>query len=79
MKFAPLTAALVIAASGTAFAEGLDADGDGMVTINEAIAMFPDVTVEQFSEADSNDDGALDADELAAAQDAGLIPLANET
>ena len=37
----------------------------------------PDVTPEAFSTADANDDGALDAEELAAAQEAGLIP--NET
>ncbi len=48
-----------------------------MVMIDEPISMHPDDTPEAFSEADANDDGVLDADELAAAQEAGLIP--NET
>lgn len=77
MKLATLTSAIVLTAATAAFAEGLDADGDGMVTIEETVAMYPDVTPEAFSEADANDDGALDAEELAAAQEAGLIP--NET
>lgn len=77
MKLATLTSAIVLTAATAAFAEGLDANGDGMVTIEETVAMYPDVTVEAFSEADTNDDGVLDAEELAAAQEAGLIP--NET
>ncbi|WP_282181794.1 hypothetical protein [Aliiroseovarius marinus] len=77
MKLATLTSAIVLTAATAAFAEGLDANGDGMVTIEETVAMYPDVTPEAFSTADANDDGVLDAEELAAAQEAGLIP--NET
>ncbi|NDW54070.1 EF-hand domain-containing protein [Aliiroseovarius sp. PrR006] len=77
MKLATLTSAIVLTAATAAFAEGLDANGDGMVTIEETVAMYPDVTAETFSTADTNDDGVLDAEELAAAQEAGLIP--NET
>ncbi|WP_298562501.1 hypothetical protein [uncultured Aliiroseovarius sp.] len=77
MKLATLTSAIALTAATAAFAEGLDANEDGMVTIEETVAMYPDVTTEAFSEADTNDDGVLDAEELAAAQEAGLIP--NET
>jgi len=77
MKLATLTSAIVLTAATATFAEGLDANEDGMVTIEETVAMYPDVTAEAFSEADTNDDGVLDAEELAAAQEAGLIP--NET
>ncbi|WP_432448123.1 hypothetical protein [Aliiroseovarius marinus] len=74
MKIASFASVLVLAASSAAFADGLDADGDGVVTIDEMVSMYADVTPEAFSTADTNDDGTLDADELAAAQEAGLIP-----
>ena len=37
-------------------------------------AVMPEVTVESFSTMDLNADGALDAAEVEAAQEAGLIP-----
>ncbi|MCK0141603.1 EF-hand domain-containing protein [Aliiroseovarius sp. F20344] len=77
MKLATLTSVIVMTAATAAFAEGIDADGDGVVTVDEAVAMHPDLTPEAFSTADANDDGVLDAEELAAALEAGLIP--NET
>ncbi|WP_113912639.1 EF-hand domain-containing protein [Roseovarius dicentrarchi] len=65
----------------TAFAAGtladMDTNGDGLLTVEEVQAAYPEMTAEQFSEADANADGALDDAELTAAQDAGLIP-ANE-
>ena len=51
-----------------------DANGDGLITIEEVQAVYPDVTAEQFSEMDVNADGALDADEMQAAQTAGQLP-----
>lgn len=51
----------------------LDANGDGMVTVDEVQAMFPDMTADNFSEMDINDDGLLDGDELTAAEEAGMI------
>lgn len=52
----------------------LDTDGDGLVTLDEAQAAYPEITPESFTEMDSNADGALDEEEVAAAQDAGKMP-----
>ena len=60
-------------ASGVA-ASDPDANGDGVLTIDEVQAVMPDVTAEGFSQMDLNADGSLDAAEVQAAQDAGLMP-----
>lgn len=52
----------------------IDTNGDGLVTIDEAQAVFPDMAVETFTAMDLNADGALDTEEMAAAQEAGLMP-----
>lgn len=52
----------------------IDTNGDGLVTIDEAQAVFPDMAVETFTAMDLNADGALDSEEVAAAQEAGLMP-----
>ena len=52
----------------------LDANGDGLLTIDEVQAAYPDVTAESFAEMDLNADGALEEDEIAAAEEAGLMP-----
>lgn len=51
----------------------MDADGDGLLTIAEVQAAMPEVTTDQFNALDANADGALDADEVKAAQDAGAL------
>ncbi|MDU8929817.1 EF-hand domain-containing protein [Alisedimentitalea sp. MJ-SS2] len=51
----------------------LDANGDGMITIEEMQAVYTDTTAEAFSEMDTNGDGALDDGEMQAAQESGLI------
>ena len=66
-----LTAAL---ATSVAAATAADANGDGVLTIDEVQAVMPDITAEAFNVMDLNADGALDADEVQAAQDAGLMP-----
>ncbi|MEM6941093.1 MAG: hypothetical protein AAF943_07275 [Pseudomonadota bacterium] len=55
-------------------ASEVDANGDGILSVAEVQAVFPDVTVEQFAAMDLNSDGALDDNEVQAAQDAGLMP-----
>ena len=55
-------------------AEELDVNGDGFVTFDEAQAAFPDLQSETFTAMDLNADGALDSAEMAAAQEAGLMP-----
>ena len=44
-----------------------DANADGQVTAEEAVAAAPEITAEKFAAADANGDGALSADEYAAA------------
>ena len=68
-----LIAALAITAftAGTSFAqasfETVDADSNGGVTMEEASAAGLPWTEDQFKAADTNQDGALDAAEFAAA------------
>lgn len=69
--------ALGVLAAGAAFAqtEELDTDGDGMVSYAEILVVVPDMSEADFVTLDMNADGMLDADEIAAAQEAGLISL----
>ncbi len=52
----------------------LDANGDGLLTLDEVQAVMPETTAESFSAMDTNADGALDSDEVGMAQEAGLMP-----
>lgn len=61
-------------ATWAAAATEVDANGDGMLTLDEVQAVFPEITAESFSAMDANADGALDDSEVAAAQDAGMMP-----
>ena len=54
----------------------MDANGDGMLSMAELQAVYPDMTADQFATVDTNADGSLDATEVAAATDAGLLPAA---
>ncbi len=67
-----------VALSGTAaFAQSMaemDADGDGVLSMAEVQALFPEVTEDAFASADTDGDGVLNEAELTAAQDAGVIP-----
>ncbi|WP_300030999.1 hypothetical protein [uncultured Roseobacter sp.] len=51
-----------------------DANGDGVLTIDEVQAVMPEITADAFNTMDLNADGALDAAEIQAAQEAGLMP-----
>ena len=63
-------------ASTAAFADmaSVDANADGMVTMEEAQAAYPDMTADQFSQIDANGDGAIDDSEMTEAQETGLLP-----
>ncbi|WP_298835495.1 hypothetical protein [uncultured Roseobacter sp.] len=65
--------ALGVAGAATAATEA-DANGDGVLTIDEVQAVMPDITADAFNTMDLNADGALDAAEIQAAQEAGLMP-----
>lgn len=70
--------ALILGLIGTGHAMGqaetLDTDGDGLVSYTEALVAMPEMTEAEFQALDANGDGVLDAAEIAAAQEAGLIP-----
>ena len=52
-----------------------DANGDGVLTLDEVQAVFPEIKAEAFVAMDLNADGVLDGDEVAAAQEAGVMPV----
>lgn len=76
IKVAPVAFGLLLAATPALFAQdaGPDVDGDGMVSMEEFAAAYPDLTEDTFVLADTNADGMLDADEIAAAAEAGVLP-----
>lgn len=57
-------------------AAAIDVDGNGVLTIDEVQAVYPDVSTDTFSAMDTNADGALDEAEVTAAEEAGIMPLA---
>ena len=76
LKKLKLMLAVLISMGATAAAAQTmveDTDGDGMYSMAELLAVYPALTDERFVEIDSNADGLVDADELASAQEAGLL------
>jgi EF hand len=75
-KIAITLAALTSVAALAANAQTMvtDTDGNGSYSMEELKAAYPDLTDEVFTSIDSNADGAIDATELKAAQDAGTLP-----
>ena len=55
-------------------AETVDTDGDGMVSFAELLTLVPTLTEAEFMALDADADGLLSVDEVAAAEEAGLIP-----
>ncbi|MCB2111680.1 MAG: EF-hand domain-containing protein [Defluviimonas sp.] len=75
MKIIVLALGTITAFAGAALAQTVvtDTDGNGTYSVEELTAAYPDMNAELFAKIDANADGAVDADELAAAQDAGTI------
>ncbi len=71
---APL--AVLTALGGAALAQdaAIDINGDGMYSYPEVQAVMPEMTEEDFTVLDTSGDGLLDADEIAVAVEAGLLP-----
>lgn len=76
MKKIVIQAATILALTATAISaqSEVDTDGDGLLSYNELLAAHPDMTEENFVAIDTNADGAVDADELQVAGEAGLLP-----
>lgn len=82
-KIYQMTSVSLVALCIPAFAMGagaaeVDANGDGILSVAEVQAVYPDVTADQFSAMDLNADGALDDGEVLAAQEAGMMPAPSE-
>jgi len=71
-----LTTTLALSSAGLAAMSDVDTDGDGVASFTELLAVYPTLTEEGFGAIDSNADGVIDEAEMAAAQEAGLIPEA---
>jgi len=54
--------------------EEMDSNGDSMVTFDELLAVMPGLSEDRFRLVDTDEDGIIDADELANAREKGLLP-----
>ena len=73
--FVATTAAIILAAAPAfAIVAEIDTDGDGVYSLAEVQTAMPDMTFDSFNALDTNADGILDAEEVAAAIEAGLMP-----
>ncbi len=66
-------ATMGLATTAFAFNEGVDTDGDGMLSAAEMVAVYPNITEELYAAVDSDGDGAVSEEELAAAIEKGLL------
>jgi len=75
MKTLMLSTTILASLMATSLAAAqVDANGDGLLTMDEVNTAYPEIKAEEFAVMDINADGVLDTSEVAAAQDAGLIP-----
>lgn len=70
----PFALATVLAVPAFAQDADIDINGDGMYSFPELQAVMPGMTDEDFTILDTSGDGLLDADEIAAGTQAGLLP-----
>lgn len=68
-------AAIGLATTALAQEAEIDADGDGAYSYPELLVALPDLTEDEFTVMDGNGDGLLDEVEIAAATEAGLMPV----
>ena len=67
-------AALLLALPAMAQNADIDINGDGMYSLAEIRAALPGFSDDDFDRLDSNNDGLLDAEEIAAGEAEGLLP-----
>lgn len=70
----PLLALATAAFAMSARNAALDVNGDGVLTLDEVQAAYPDITTEGFSAMDTDADGTLSDTEITAAEDSGSLP-----
>jgi hypothetical protein len=71
---APTAMAIALAVPAFAQDTAIDVNGDGMYSFAELAAVLPDLADADFNAMDVSGDGLLDADEILAGQEAGLLP-----
>ncbi|MCV2880885.1 EF-hand domain-containing protein [Actibacterium sp. XHP0104] len=75
-KFAVFAAALALAGTA-AFAStdvaALDANADGVLSMEELAVAYPALTADDFAAVDTDADGFASAEEVAAADEAGVL------
>jgi opacity protein-like surface antigen len=79
LKLTKLRAVVLALIAGVATAQeadpNIDVNGDGFYSFPEVGTVYPDLTDADFTAMDTTGDGLLDMTEVAAAQDAGLMPM----
>jgi opacity protein-like surface antigen len=79
LKLTKLRAVVLALLAGVATAQeadpNIDVNGDGFYSFPEVGTVYPDLTDADFTAMDTTGDGLLDMAEVAAAQDAGLMPM----
>ena len=70
----PAAMALMVASTVLAQDAAIDVNGDGTYSYPELQAAMPDITEDEFTVLDVSGDGLLDAEEIAAGTEAGLLP-----
>ena len=71
---APIAVLTALAVPSFAQDAEIDINGDGMYSYPELQAVMPEMTEDDFATLDTSGDGLLDADEIAVATEAGLLP-----
>ena len=71
---APIAVLTALAVPSFAQDAEIDINGDGMYSYPELQAVMPEMTEDDFAVLDTSGDGLLDADEIAVATEAGLLP-----
>lgn len=66
--------AMVVVTSAIAMPVEIDTDGDGVASLAEIQAFYPDVTDELFREIDLDEDGYINDEEFLAAIGTQLLP-----
>lgn len=72
--FVATVVTLSISAPAMAQDAKIDLDGDGMYSYPELLEVLPELSEDDYIVMDVNGDGLLNADEIAAATEAGLLP-----